>query len=155
MALRALRARMDPQEARCAPSDVPAVSQPLLESPASVPEKTGTGIVISTMPMHHYILNAAGDPVPCDDLLTWAQWFETVDNRRIAQDRNEGPGSPDVRVSTVFLGLDHQWGNGPPVLWETMVFGGPHDGLQERYTSRAAALQGHQDICRQVLGGSP
>jgi len=25
-------------------------------------------------------------------------------------------------VSTIFLGLDHQWGNGPPILFETMVF---------------------------------
>ena len=34
-----------------------------------------------------------------------------------------GPG----RVSTIWLGLDHQWGEGPPLIFETMVFGGPYD----------------------------
>ena len=29
----------------------------------------------------------------------------------------------DVHVSTVFLPIDHGWGEGPPVLFETMVFG--------------------------------
>jgi hypothetical protein len=48
-----------------------------------------------------------------------------------------------VTVSTVFLALDHSFGDGPPVLWETMVFGGPADMDQQRYTSREAAEAGH------------
>lgn len=53
------------------------------------------------------------------------------------------------RVSTVFLAYDHRfWGNGPPILWETMVFAPdgdvPEDGtVQVRYCSRAEALEGH------------
>ncbi len=59
----------------------------------------------------------------------------------------------DIRVSTVFLCMDHaplfdDNGNpiedGTPVLWETMIFGGEHDGYQERYTSHEDALAGHQ-----------
>ena len=51
----------------------------------------------------------------------------------------------DVKVSTVFLSMDHAWiGEPGPVLWETMVFGGEHDGYQERYTSYEDALAGHQ-----------
>lgn len=55
-----------------------------------------------------------------------------------------------IRISTVFLGLDHQYGSGPPILWETMVFGGVLDGFQERYATKAEALAGHQEVCRQV-----
>lgn len=39
-------------------------------------------------------------------------------------------------VSTVFLSTDHNFRFvGPPVLWETMVFGGPWDEEQWRDTS--------------------
>jgi hypothetical protein len=50
-----------------------------------------------------------------------------------------------VDVSTVFLVFDHGF-EGPPVLWETMVFGGPDDGWQQRYRSRAAARTGHAAV---------
>jgi len=86
-----------------------------------------------------YILNGEGDPELCPDLLTWARWMEDRTVRRVAYD--ELPG--DVTVSTVFLGLDHSFGHGPPILWETMIFGGPHDQYQERYMSRADAMEGH------------
>ncbi len=99
----------------------------------------------------YYILDDAGEPVPCD-VITWATWLESgVRSRVIAKDCDEGAAPGGVEVSTVFLGLDHQWrDDGPPVLWETLVFGGPLAGTMRRYTSRAAALAGHQDICRDV-----
>jgi hypothetical protein len=56
-----------------------------------------------------------------------------------------------VRVSTVFLGMDHgfRWEakdspNYKPILWETMIFGGKYNDYQERYTSHEDALKGHQ-----------
>lgn len=56
---------------------------------------------------------------------------------RRANGRRSGTDLPGaVRVSTVFLGLDHFGRVGEPVLWETMIFGGAHDGYQARYTSR-------------------
>ena len=56
-------------------------------------------------------------------------------------------------VSTVFLGLDHNYSPfGPPVLWESLVFGGPLDGEMDRYSSRAQALAGHQALCQRVMG---
>jgi hypothetical protein len=39
---------------------------------------------------------------------------------------------------------------GPPVLWETFVFGGVLDGEMQRYTSKADALAGHQRMCALV-----
>jgi len=109
----------------------------------------------------HYILDANGDPQLCEDFLAWAEWFEgTVGTRErvLAHDRDEGANGLEILVSTVFLGLDHSFGGGPPVLWETMVLGGLLDGLQMRYTSREEAFRGHQEICRRVsesVRGSP
>lgn len=67
----------------------------------------------------HYILNAQGEPVLERNFLRWALWFERA-ARHVGE---EMVGSS--WVSTVFLGLDQRFGgNGPPILWETMVFGG-------------------------------
>ena len=97
-----------------------------------------------------YILNAAGEPEECPNLFTWGRWMETAE-RHVCHDMDEGVGGEKVRVSTVFLGLNHNFSRkGPPVLWETMVFGGPLDGTMRRYTSRDAAIMGHQELCRQV-----
>ncbi len=73
------------------------------------------------MSNHLYILNAQGEPQREPDLNKWAEWIETA-HRHVALDH-----IGDSKISTVFLGLDHGWKPGPPVLWETMVFGGPHD----------------------------
>jgi len=52
----------------------------------------------------------------------------------------------DVRVSTTFLGLDHNFfGDGPPLLFETMIFGAdgkPWD-YQERCTTWVQAEAMH------------
>jgi Lar family restriction alleviation protein len=48
-----------------------------------------------------------------------------------------------VRVSTVFIGLDHQFGEGPPLLFETMIVGGPHDGYQNRCSTWDEAVAMH------------
>jgi hypothetical protein len=49
-------------------------------------------------------------------------------------------------ISTVYLGMNHRWGAGPPLIYETMTF--PPDGDNgeldmERYTTRAEAEAGH------------
>ena len=59
--------------------------------------------------------------------------------------RKEQFGS--VSVSTVFLGMDHSFGGGSPVLFETMIFGGEHDQYQERYCTWDEAEKGHQIAC--------
>lgn len=88
----------------------------------------------------YYVLEHAGNPVPEPDLDKWVEFFANREARRVAA--TELPG--DVLVSTIFLGLDHGWGEGPPVLWETLVFGGDLDGTMDRYTSKEAALAGHE-----------
>lgn len=97
-----------------------------------------------------YILDERGEPQRVEGALAWAAWAETAD-RHVAQDMDEGEGADRVRVSTIFLGFDHGHSEGgPPVLWETMVFGGALDRWQWRYTSLADAWQGHQAVCQQV-----
>lgn len=85
-----------------------------------------------------WTLDEQGNPVPCSDSDEWAKMHEDVDRRRVARD-----AVGDVEVSTVFLGIDHNWGGGPPLLFETMIFGGKHDEYQERYSTRAEAIAGH------------
>lgn len=96
-----------------------------------------------------YVLDADGQPQLEPDLLAWARWLETAD-RRVCQDYDEGDATKRVRVSTVFLGLDYSFGEGPPLLWETMVFGGPLNGRMARYSSVDDAFAGHQRICHEV-----
>lgn len=58
---------------------------------------------------------------------------------------------PDrVMVSTVLLVLDHQWGDGPPIIFETMVFGGRWDQEMDRYSTEAQALAGHWAMVHRV-----
>jgi hypothetical protein len=57
-------------------------------------------------------------PLREEDVLKWAGWYETADTR-VAQTAI-GP----LEVSTVFIGLDHGRGAGPPKLFETVVFKG-------------------------------
>jgi hypothetical protein len=96
-----------------------------------------------------YILATDGEPVLCPDLMTWGLWLEKSADRRVAVDK-----IGDVRISTIFLALDHQWGDGPPILWETMIFGGQFDQWQERYSTKAEALAGHLRLLARVAGGN-
>jgi hypothetical protein len=93
----------------------------------------------------HYIIK--GREIEKVDLMTWAEWFEeNRDARRVALDSREG-----VEVSTVFLGLDYNFaGIGPPILFETMIFGGDDDGFMQRYATYDEALAGHAEACRRV-----
>lgn len=54
--------------------------------------------------------------VPCEDLREWGEWMSKND-RTVHKTTIEG-----VLVSTVFLGLNHNYGEGDPLLFETMVF---------------------------------
>jgi hypothetical protein len=108
----------------------------------------GEGGVVLT----RYVLDDAGEPVPEPDLMTWARWFETAD--RIVARTILSLAGTDVRVSTVFLGLDYNSGAGPPLIYETMIFGGHHDEYQARYATRAEALAGHAAAVRLVEQGA-
>jgi hypothetical protein len=95
-----------------------------------------------------YILNEKGEPVAEPDLAKWGQQFEQTERRRVAREQ-----IGEATISTVFLGLDHGWGGGPPVLWETMVFGGVLDQECDRCSgSREQAEAMHARMVARVKG---
>ena len=97
---------------------------------------------------HLYILDASGEPVPEPDLIKWGHWFEDPRHRIVARDQL-GP----LTVSTVFLGVDHNFlPDGPPILWETMVFDADRRDLHmDRCAgSREQAIAMHASILRNL-----
>lgn len=68
--------------------------------------------------------------------------------RGIAMDRFPD----DWLVSTVFLVLDHNWTpEGPPILYETMVFNSSGEAVaQQRYATAAEAIAGHDQLVAAV-----
>ena len=80
------------------------------------------------------------------DLLKWAKWFESNrENCRVAIDEID-----NVKVSTVFLGINHNWETGKSLLFETMIFGGKYDDYQERYSTWDEAVKGHKKAVKLV-----
>src|SRR5438128_961526 len=94
-----------------------------------------------------YILDGSHRPVPCDDLKTWGRWLQTANDDRIVARTTVREG---IDVSTVFLGLDQSFGNGPPLLFETMVFRSGNGDDMERYSTWDEALAGHQRMVQRV-----
>lgn len=99
-----------------------------------------------------YILDDQDNPVPEPDTLRWGKWLEKNWSRKtLAVDYPVA--DQVVKVSTIFLGVNHNWSpGGLPILWETMIFGGEHDLFQVRYTDRQTALEGHEKAVQLVKG---
>ena len=93
-----------------------------------------------------------GDPIR--DMLEWGARFSDKGYQRVALDKLPN----NVEVSTVWLGLDHNWGNGPPLIFETTVFGVKAvngDQYQDRYTTEERAREGHRRIVESEKSGTP
>lgn len=96
--------------------------------------------------LQYFILDENRQPKPAT-LLAWARWFEKDPADRVIVKTT----IVDVDVSTVFLGIDHSYElGGPPLLYETLVFGGPMDGQMMRYSTEAQARQGHTHLVQEV-----
>jgi hypothetical protein len=108
--------------------------------------------------MSDYYILRGHVPVLCTDLLTWARWLENT-NRIVSQDR-----IGDVFISTVFLGVDHNFYGGDPLLFETMVFDEGDkvelfngiktpdsiDEYTQRYSTWDQAEEGHKQIMQLI-----
>jgi hypothetical protein len=92
------------------------------------------------------------------DMLKWAMWMEENDTRVASTDNGV------IWISTVFLGIDHNFLGGPPLLFETMTFLGDDfevernrhnvdfEGLETwRWSTWEQAEQGHWEICRRMF----
>lgn len=100
----------------------------------------------------HWTLDAENKLVREPDVMAWARWFEAANNREgetfrrsVARDELDGVWM----VSTVFLGIDHRFGDdGPALVFETMIFW-PDDPLNnwcERWATWGEAEAGHREI---------
>lgn len=96
----------------------------------------------------HWILDDNGLPMPANTEQYVAFVERGIDARRIGLDTVN-----DQEVSTVFLMHDHSWWGGPPLLFKTMIFGGPHDMFCERYETRANAEAGHARVVAALREG--
>ncbi|HEY2351958.1 MAG TPA: hypothetical protein VGH83_05575 [Candidatus Acidoferrum sp.] len=100
-----------------------------------------------------YKLDERGEPVPCFRTIEWAEWYETADRRVAYTDTGNG-----CIISTIFLGLDFNFNpmrdplTYKPVLWETLIMGGPLNGRMWRYHSRELAELGHKRAVGMALG---
>lgn len=88
-----------------------------------------------------------GNPLTLEE---WADLFQP-DYQIVAKTLTEAG-----EVSTVWIGINHQWGPGPPLVFETMVFEEPGDPSSDnemrRYSTEEEALRGHLEVVER-LGG--
>lgn len=99
-------------------------------------------------PLTFWTLDADHNLVPTQDPIVWGRFFEDFNKRKVAYDELK-----KVRISTVFLGTDHNFGAyGPPLVFETMVFPmndkrRPFRALDmDRYATWSEAVAGHADM---------
>ena len=89
--------------------------------------------------LKHYVL-IGQTPVIEPDLLKWAMAFGCFDNQVARTEIGAGV------VSTIFLGLDHNWFGGPPLLFETMVFVDEKAVFQKRCSTWMEAEAQHKRV---------
>lgn len=92
--------------------------------------------------MKMYILEN-NKPVEAADEKQFFDWMSK--NKVMARER-----SSESMISTVFLGFDHGGSSGKPLLFETMIFGGEHDGYQKRHFEYDEAIKEHNDAVELV-----
>lgn len=92
----------------------------------------------------YYLLNEKKEAIHCT-LWEWAAFLESGKNVVIQTRIGE------IGISTVFLGLNHNYNsNGPPLLFETMIFGGEHDQYCDRCSTWDEALVMHENAKKLV-----
>ena len=89
----------------------------------------------------------AGNP------LTVEQWSAFIERQDPEYKRVAETTVDDVWISTVWLGINYAFNpDHPPLIFETMVFGGPYDQeWMERYSTMAQADQGHREMVDRVI----
>lgn len=89
-----------------------------------------------------YVLNEKKEVIQVANYLEWARWFAANNEKRLVARDTIG----ETTVSTVFIGFDHRLlGEGPPLIFETMIFKGPEDGLVLRCSTWKEAEAQHRE----------
>lgn len=98
------------------------------------------------------IYDKEGRPI---DTRTLGRLWMDRDYKVIAQEDVLTPNGDMLWVSTVWLGIDHGWGESKvPIIFETMVFGeGLADKYCERYATEAQSKTGHERVVAALKAG--
>lgn len=86
--------------------------------------------------------NRDGDPI---EMMEWVNLIEKGPDQ-IAYDN-----LPGGTVCTVWIGLNAQPWNGPPLIFKTMIIEGPLSGEMDRYPTIEAAETGHAAMVARVI----
>jgi len=85
----------------------------------------------------------------------WSKWYDEFvkSGKHVIRHNNIRKYNCDINVSTVFLGLNHNFNNTheEPILFETMIFGGELNEEQWRWTTKEKAKAGHHLVVQMVL----
>lgn len=79
------------------------------------------------------------------NVITEADWLVKFKDNSVAWDE-----IGDVQVSTMWLGRDQSREGGPPLIFETMCFGGPYNQECRRYSTEQQAREGHCEMVEKV-----
>ncbi len=95
-----------------------------------------------------------GNPL---DTLAWAELYENHNYRQVALTTVTTPAGQEVKVSTVWMGLDQGFGaTRQPLIFETAVFlpgvGDYYDGVW-RCATEQQAREGHRRIVQALQRG--
>jgi hypothetical protein len=93
----------------------------------------------------HFYYNRQGRPISSEQAEA-----EFRNDRRVAYTDLGALG----RVSTVFLPINHGY-EGPPLIFETMIFDGPMADYMDRYSTEAQALAGHEFAVQALMYYQP
>lgn len=92
--------------------------------------------------MTHNIFDRKGKPIDTEE---WGRLSADLEYKVVARSTLQG----GLAVSTVWLGLDHAHGHGPPVIFETMVFPSWNNMSEldcHRYHTEDEAFAGHWTV---------
>ena len=87
----------------------------------------------------------------------WAEKFQDEDYTHIARDVI-GPDepldpAPLITVSTFWLGVNPNWRNDEPLIYETLIIGGGYDATGMRYATEKQAREGHRRVVDELRAG--
>lgn len=88
-----------------------------------------------------------GTPYPegLEGLMQWGEDIQKTKKRTIGRTPLPWGGL----ISTVWLGIDHSFRGGPPLIFESMLFDEKgHSGPMRRYTTLGEAKRGHEQMVK-------
>jgi hypothetical protein len=101
----------------------------------------------------YYLKNRKPVPYDCE-LMTEPKKWAKLNNKHFNEHTRmiRKTYFSNCHVSTVFLGLDHNYLDGKPILFETMIFGVDNDSYQTRCSTHREALKMHWQAVNEVKG---